>query len=654
MNFVQEHILTTIVMLPLLGALIALAFPKGEHTGVRGFALAVTLLNFALSLWLWSEFTPSNTKLQFVESAAWIPSFGISYSLGLDAMALLLVVLTTFLAPIVILSTYSSVTERAREYIVCMLILQTGMLGAFVATDLFLFYVFWEAMLIPMYFLIGVWGGRRRIYAAIKFFLYTMAGSLLMLVAIIYTVWSVRDAGGLTFSWVEVVNRLGSVHLGDAEPWLFLAFALAFAIKVPMFPFHTWLPDAHVEAPTGGSVILAGVLLKLGTFGFLRYALWLFPKAASIFLPSIGILAVIGIIYGAAVAMVQTDLKRLVAYSSVSHLGFVMLGLVSMTITGVSGSVLQMVNHGISTGALFLLVGVIYERRHTRELDDFGGLAKVMPLYASVFVLISLSSIGLPGLNGFVGEFLILLGTFQSEGLAVNATTGNVAWSGMLLAQAVALSGVLLLAFRITRGGNDETNSRLTQSVTILGALIGAAFLVAPPMGSYEGGILVRPLVNIGNETTPFHEMFAVLSVISATGVIFAAVYLLWAIQRMFFGPIKHSVNEHLHDLNLRESLVLAPLVIAAIVMGVYPQPFLDTINPAVTGYAQQFRMRAGLPAPAAPVGPVRQVRFGGLPPLPGASTASAAEDGQANTLQQNLQWRRQARDAAAHAGATR
>ena len=388
------------------------------------------------------SFSPADTHLQFVETVPWVPSFGISYSLGLDAMALLLVVLTTFLAPIVILSTYSSVTDRAREYIFCMLILQTGMLGAFVATDLFLFYVFWEAMLIPMYFLIGVWGGRRRIYAAIKFFLYTMAGSLLMLVAILYTVWSVREPGGVTFSWVEVVHRLGSHNLGDAEPWLFLAFALAFAIKVPMFPFHTWLPDAHVEAPTGGSVILAGVLLKLGTFGFLRYALWMFPKAASVFLPSIGILAVIGIIYGAAVAMIQTDLKRLVAYSSVSHLGFVMLGLVSMTVTGVSGSVLQMVNHGISTGALFLLVGVIYERRHTRELDDFGGLAKVMPLYASVFVLVSLSSIGLPGLNGFVGEFLILLGAFQSEGLAVNATTGSVAWSGILLAQAVALSGV--------------------------------------------------------------------------------------------------------------------------------------------------------------------------------------------------------------------
>ncbi|HET6346591.1 MAG TPA: NADH-quinone oxidoreductase subunit M, partial [Myxococcota bacterium] len=406
MNFVHDHLLTAIVFLPVLGALIALAFPRGEHTGVRGFAMAVTLVDFALSLWLWARFDPQAAGMQLTESFAWVPSLGIRYSVGVDGLAILLVVLTTFLAPIVVLSTYSSVTERTREYMVCVLLLQTGMLGAFVATDLFLFYVFWEAMLIPMYFLIGVWGGRRRIYAALKFFLYTMAGSLLMLVAIVYTVWAVRDQGGLTFGFTEVAARLQNADLGGAEPWLFLAFALAFAIKVPIFPFHTWLPDAHVEAPTGGSVILAGVLLKLGTFGFLRYALWLYPRSGAMFLPTLGILAVIGIIYGALVAMVQSDLKRLVAYSSVSHLGFVMLGMVAMTVTGVSGSVLQMINHGISTGALFLLVGVIYERRHTRELDDFGGLAKVMPLYASIFVLISLSSIGLPGLNGFVGEFL--------------------------------------------------------------------------------------------------------------------------------------------------------------------------------------------------------------------------------------------------------
>ncbi len=600
MSFVEAHLLSVIVLLPLFGAVLSLAFPKSEYSGVRGFALAVTLVDFALAAWAWARFDNAAAGMQMVEVLPWIPSLGISYSLGVDGLSILLVVLTTFLAPIVVLATYGDVHERAREYMVCLLFLQTGMLGAFVATDLFLFYVFWEVMLVPMYFLIGIWGGHRRIYAALKFFIYTMAGSLLMLVAILYTVWSVRGDAGLTFSWAEIATRLAQNPLGDAEVWLFLAFAVAFAIKVPMFPFHTWLPDAHVEAPTGGSVILAGVLLKLGTFAFLRYALWLFPKAAVAFLPAIGLLAVIGIIYGALVAMVQTDLKRLVAFSSVSHLGFVMLGIAAMTVAGVSGGVLQMVNHGISTGALFLLVGIIYERRHTRLLDDFGGLAQVMPRYALIWVVIALSSIGLPGLNGFVGEFLILVGAFQSEGVRLVAPTSAVAQLGMHAAQAVATLGVVLLALALLRRHERVEVGRPTKLFTILGAALAAALLVAPPVAGFPGGMLIRPLLAASQDGAAFAEVFATLTVVAATGVIFAAVYLLVATQRVFFGPLRHAANQGLKDLSLRETVYLAPLVFAAILIGVYPQPLLDSINPTVEQYARQYRAQAGLPALAA------------------------------------------------------
>jgi NADH-quinone oxidoreductase subunit M len=596
MSYFGDHLLTAIVFLPMLGAVIALAFPRDQHSGVRGFALAVSLVDLALAAWMWARFEPQNASMQMVEKAEWVPSLGITYSLGVDGLTILLVVLTAFLAPIVILSTYSSVQERAREYMVCLLFLQTGMLGAFVATDLFLFYVFWEVMLIPMYFLIGIWGGRDRIYAAIKFFIYTMAGSLLMLVAILYTVWAVKDAGGLTFNFDEVMRRLPSTDLGNAEVWLFLAFALAFAIKVPMFPFHTWLPDAHVEAPTGGSVILAGVLLKLGTFGFLRYAMWLFPEAAAAFLPAIGLLAVVGIIYGALVAMVQEDFKRLVAFSSVSHLGFVMLGIAAMTVTGVSGGVLQMVSHGISTGGLFLLVGVLYERRHTRMLDDFGGIAKVMPRYAMVWGIIMLSSVGLPGLNGFVGEFMILVGSFQSQGIVIHTETGTLAKAGIAAAGAVALGAILLLVLALGRQSREQVGTP-TKIATILGAVLLALVLVGPPVAGTSGGLLIRPLVGPAESNAPFRETFALLAVLAGTGVIFAAVYLLLATQKVFFGPVRHPENEKLPDLSAREGLVLAPLVLSAILIGVYPQPFLDAINPTVTAYAREFRARAGLSA---------------------------------------------------------
>jgi NADH-quinone oxidoreductase subunit M len=616
MSFLDQHLLTAIVFLPILGAIMLLAFPRGGESGVRGFSIAVTLIDLALAIWMWMRFEPRVPGMQLTERLEWVPSLGITYSLGVDGLSILLVVLTTFLAPIVILSTYSSVTERAREYMVSLLFLQTGMLGAFLATDLFLFYVFWEVMLIPMYFLIGIWGGRGRIYAALKFFLYTMAGSLLMLVAIIYVVWAVREPGGLSFAWADVAQRLAAADLGGTEVWLFLAFALAFAIKVPMFPFHTWLPDAHVEAPTGGSVILAGVLLKLGTFGFLRYALWLFPEASVQFLPAIGLLAVIGIIYGALVAMVQTDLKRLVAYSSVSHLGFVMLGIAAMSVTAVSGGVLQMVNHGISTGALFLLVGVIYERRHTRELEDFGGLAKVMPRFATIFVLIALSSIGLPGLNGFVGEFLILLGTFKSEGISVATTTGELAWAGIIAAQVVAAAGLLMVGFALARPEVRERIGRPGRLAVLAGLSALAVVLVAPPLGESRGGLLIRPLAGLTGSTDSFEQLFALLAVLAGTGVIFAAVYMLLATQKVFFGPIKHKENQHLADLSLRESLVLAPLCIVAVLMGLFPQPFLDAVQPSVAAYTREFRGRAGL-VQLAEVEPRRQQRrrSGGVMP---------------------------------------
>lgn len=599
MGFLEQHLLTAIVFLPLLGALICLAFPRGEHTGVRGFAFTVSIIDFVLACWLWARFNPGDISMQLVEKVEWIPSLGISYSMAVDGVALILIVLTTFLLPIVVLSTYSSVEERSREFMVCMLFLQTGMLGAFAATDLFLFYTFYELMLVPLYFLVGIWGGRNRIYAALKFFIYTMAGSLLMLVAIVYTVWAVRDQGGLTFDWATVTQRIASADLGAVEVYLFLAFAIAFAIKVPMFPFHTWLPDAHVEAPTAGSVILAGVLLKIGTFGYVRYALWMFPKAAVMFLPTIGVLAVIGIIYGALVAMVQADLKRLVAYSSVSHLGFVMLGLVSMTVTGVSGSVLQMVNHGISSGALFLLVGVIYERRHTRMLEDFGGLAKVMPRYAFAFVLLALSSAGLPGLNGFVGEFMIVMGSFQAQGPSMDVTEGALATAGIWIAGLTGLAAVIIMAFKVMGAGQRDNMTGAQRVGAVVMVALLALLLVAPPIG-FKGGLLVRALAGETGSTESFREIFALLTIFAATGVIFAAVYLLIAVQKVFFGPIRHAENEHLQDLSFREQAVLFPLALTAILMGIFPQPFLNVLNPTVQQYAAQFRQRAALPALAA------------------------------------------------------
>lgn len=432
-------LLSWTVFLPLAGVVV-LAFMKNEHVqAAKMTGIVTSLATFAVSLALWSGFDAANPAFQFVERVPWIASLNVSYHVGIDGMALLLILLTTFLTPIALLGTWKSVDHRIRDYTIMVLLLEVGMTGVFAALDLFLFYVFWEAMLIPMYFIIGIWGGQDRVYAAVKFFLYTLFGSLLMLVAILALgYYASQQPGGQFTTDLTVLYGVGPRLAGGIQLWLFLAFALSFSIKVPLFPLHTWLPDAHVQAPTAGSVLLAGVLLKMGTYGFVRYCLPLFPAASLAAMPFISVLAVIGIVYGALVSMVQTDIKKLVAYSSVSHLGFVMLGIFSMTEEGMQGAIIQMVNHGISTGALFLLVGMVYDRTHTRAIGDYGGLAKVMPVFAAAMMFISLSSIGLPGLNGFVGEFLVLLGAFRSSAL------GSVSYT-VVAATGVILSAVYML-----------------------------------------------------------------------------------------------------------------------------------------------------------------------------------------------------------------
>ncbi|HEY6211273.1 MAG TPA: NADH-quinone oxidoreductase subunit M [Vicinamibacterales bacterium] len=422
----QFPILTTLIAVPIVGAILVLLVPDGEDHGrgertVKNVALTVSVLVFGETLLLWSRFNPASADFQFVERVDWIPAFGIAYKVGVDGISLFLIVLTGFLTPLALLASWESVHKRVKAFSMFVLLLESAMIGVFASLDLFLFYVFWDAMLVPMYFLIGVWGYDRRIYAAVKFILYTMAGSVLMLLAILGLAYQSTNVPGgkITFDLLELYRLNIPPHL---QFWFFLAFALAFAIKVPLFPFHTWLPDAHVEAPTAGSVILAGVLLKMGTYGLLRFAFPLFPNAADFFAPWLALLAVVGIIYGALVAMVQPDLKKLVAYSSVSHLGFVVLGIAAMNVQGVQGAVYQMLNHGVSTGGLFLVVGMLSDRRHTRLIAQFGGLKRIIPHLVAAFFIVTLSSIGLPGLNGFVGEFLILLGSFRSDALGPKMT----------------------------------------------------------------------------------------------------------------------------------------------------------------------------------------------------------------------------------------
>jgi NADH-quinone oxidoreductase subunit M len=490
----NDLLLSALVFVPALGAVLVAVMPREFVKAHKTIALGLSVIVFLLSLLLLRGFE-ARAGMQFEVTRPWLPSFGISYHVGIDGLSLWLVLLTTFLTPLALLGSWSSIDRRVREFNVFMLLLEAGMVGVFVSLDLFLFYVFWEAMLIPMYFLIGIWGHERRIYAALKFFLYTMAGSLLMLVAFMVLY---RAAGLGTFDLLQLTRVTLDPTL---QMWLFGAFALAFAIKVPMFPFHTWLPDAHVEAPTAGSVILAGVLLKMGVYGFLRLGLPLFPDAALRFAPWIGALAVVGIVYGALLSLVQPDLKKLVAYSSVSHLGFVMLGVAAFTTTGVVGAVYQSLNHGISTGALFFLVGMLYERRHTRLISEFGGLKAVMPWFSALFLWICLSSLAVPGFNGFVGEFLILVGTW------------------------------------------------------------------------------------------PFSPVLASVAVL---GIVLAAGYILWMVQRVLYGEVTHPENALLRDLSAREAVILVPLAVLALFMGLASPLFTRTIEPTAAALVQDIRIRAG------------------------------------------------------------
>jgi NADH-quinone oxidoreductase subunit M len=480
-------LLSTMLWLPLAGAILLAFFPRAAVGAIKGFGLLVSLATFIVSLGLLRGWQDGQAGFQFVENAPWIPQWGINYGLGIDGITLWLVLLTTFLTPLVFLAGWNTIKKHPKEYILSFLVMETAMIGAFLATDLILFYIFFELMLLPMYLVIGVWGGTNRIYAAIKFFLFTIAGSLLMLLAVIYLGFQNYHQTGLPSFAIQ--DLYGTQLTPGIQTLLFLAFTLAFAIKVPLFPLHTWLPDAHVEAPTGGSIILAGVMLKMGTYGFLRFVLPFFPEATMKWANVMIALAVIGIVYGALVAWVQPDMKKLVAYSSVSHLGFCVLGIFALNQTAIEGSILQMVNHGLSTGALFMLVGVVYERRHTRLLADYGGIARTMPVFAVFFVIAVLSSVGLPGLNGFIGEFLILAGTFQTHPVAAT---------------------------------------------------------------------------------------------IAASGVILAAIYLLWLVQKVFFGPITNEENRNIPEIAWNEVAALVPLVIFMVWIGVHPNTFLKKMEPSV------------------------------------------------------------------------
>lgn len=487
-----DYLLTYMIFTPLAGALLLLLIRSKNLAKIISVLFAGA--TFALSVFLYLKFDPAKPGFQFVEYVPWIYSLDASYHLGIDGISLLLIVLTTFLTLLSLIASWNSITTRVKAFNFFVLLLEVGMLGVFSSLDLFLFYIFWEAMLIPMYFIIGIWGHERRIYAAVKFFIYTMFGSLLMLVAIIWLGYYAGTLPGGRFT----TNLVSLYQIGPTIPmaiqvWMFLAFTLSFAIKVPLFPLHTWLPDAHTEAPMAGSVLLAGVLLKMGTYGFLRFSLPLFPQATFKFLPSMAILAIIGIVYAALVSMVQKDLKRLVAYSSVAHLGFVVLGIFAITVESMQGSVIQMVNHGLTTGMLFLLVGMLYDRRHTRLISDFGGIARVVPILSTFFMIAMLGSVGLPGLNGFIGEFLILVGSFKSEFLG---------------------SG----AYAIT----------------------------------------------------------------TTSGVILAAVYMLWMYQRVFFATLDRPENEKIVDLHYHEIAVLAAIVIFVVWIGVHPNTFLSKSEPAV------------------------------------------------------------------------
>ena len=489
-------ILSLITFVPLMGAVLLIFLPKERKTLLYGVALTLALFVFVASLLVYLRFDAAEAGPQFVEKSAWL-GFGIQFHLGIDGISLFLVLLTAFLVPIVLLASWSYIKDRIKEYLIFMLLLETGILGVFLSLNLFLFYVFWEAALIPMYFLIGIWGGKRRVYATLKFVLFTMFGSLLMLAAI-FALSSLffKATGAYSLNLFEQARMVLNPRL---QTWLFLAFGLAFAIKVPMFPFHTWLPDAHVEAPTGGSVLLAAVLLKMGSYGFIRFAIPLFPDAVETFLPVLSALCLIGIIYGGLMALIQKDIKSLVAYSSVSHMGLVMLAVFSLNVEGTLGAIYQMLNHGLSTGALFLAVGILYERAHTRAIKDFGGVSKQMPVFSAFFLIAVLSSAGLPGLNGFIGEISCLYGIFAAN------------------------------------------------------------------------------------------KVYAALAV---TTVILGAAYLLWMFQRVMQGPVTNEKILSFRDMNRREILYFAPIVVLMFWMGISPGTFLGKMDASVTAYVQRIKGR--------------------------------------------------------------
>ncbi len=521
----DSRILNLVIFAPLLFGLLVAFIPKTEKAQIRGFTLAGMLFNLATCVWAWLRFEPaSSTEFQLEYRMSWVSDIGLSYHVGVDGLALTLLMLTGVLGPLVVLASWSYIDERVKEFHLALLLLQTAMLGAICSIDVLLFYIFFEAMLVPMYLLVGVWGAENRQMAAMKFFLYTLVGSLLMLVAILAVYFLAAPSGARSFDYSTLYNGLLSANREVAQclkaqdcthvsptavalvrygPWLFFAFSLAFAIKVPMFPVHTWLPDAHVQAPVAGSMILAGVMLKMGTFGFWRFAIPLFPAMARLHQGVIATLAVIGIVYGAFMCLAQKDIKKLIAYSSVSHLGYCMLGMVAFTAEGATGSAYQMLNHGVSTGALFLLFGFLYERRHVRLMSDYGGIAKVMPVFTAFFLIVTFSSIAVPGTNGFVGEFLVLLGTFKSN-------------------------------------------------------------------------------------------LSLVFGVCAATAVVLGAAYMLWMVQKVFFGQLTHDENRGLKDLGRRELITALPFIALILVMGLKPQPILDLLNSSTERYIARAKYASG------------------------------------------------------------
>jgi NADH-quinone oxidoreductase subunit M len=525
----DTHLLDVVVYLPLLFVALLCLLPASERGQVRAITLIGMLVDLALGVWAYLRFEPGGAEFQFEYRVRWLEQLGVSYHIGVDGLSISLLLLTVFIGPLVVLASRTSITERVKEFHIALLLLQVAMMGALVSLDVLLFYIFWEAMLIPMYLLVGVWGGEDRQAAAVKFFLYTLAGSLLMLVAIVALYFISGTPGARSFDYAAIYNNLVEAHQQIAAcsaegcqnldgvaialyrwgPWMFAAFALAFAIKVPMWPLHTWLPDAYVQAPTGATILLSAVMAKIGVYGFWRYAIPFFPSVMNQVRPVLAALAVVGIVYGALMCLAQRDIKKLIAYSSVSHLGYCMLGILAATGEGASGGAYQMLNHGVSTGALFLLFGILHERRQTRLMSDYGGIARVVPVYTTAFLIMTFSSIAVPGTNGFVGEFLVLLGTFKSS---------------------------LSVAF----------------------------------------------------------------GVLATLGVILGAAYMLWMVQRVFFGPLTHRDNQGLVDLNAREFITVLPLLVLVVVMGLKPQPFLDRLSPSTT----RFVNRASLGVPGNQIKP--------------------------------------------------